>query len=533
MISDEPSPPGRVIEQIDPKRRVLVTGTSTGGIGEGVVRKFLAEGWIVEALSRNVENWQGVPGVTAHRCDVANPQELKAVMAEVGRAGALDAVVVNAGVDGFALFDSPEAERCVSSVWATNLVGASNTAMFALPYLRPGRSALVGVSSIAASGPGIPGIAAYQASKAGLRQLFLGLQFDLAHRGVRTTTIAPGLVDTRMGDDLIERLNLDGTSPLLTPADVADAAYFAASYAGTGNMDEIVLLPREHYNREARAAWRNTMERTLPKIVPMPGISPPNPGRQLAFITGGSRGIGLALALRLARRGFHLVVLARDKPRLDEARDALLQAGAASCRVHSVDVADHAAVNRLLVESVRESRAQLKVLVSNAGINRRINAIGSTPQVHANVVNTNLISCMEMCLEGAKIMHQQETRGHIFVVGSTASRYPWAATTGMTPYYISKWGQQGMVNSLLEDLRPFGIKLTLFQLGLVNNDLGLTPGATKYVDQHARQLVSPNDVADALDFALDTKETSIPSHIVISPHGPIHPSAAEIVAAKG
>lgn len=517
---------------MEPQRRVLVTGTSAGGIGESIVRKFLAEGWMVECLSRNVENWRGVPGATAHRCDVANPHELKAAVDAVGRAGALDAVVVNAGIDGFALFDSPEAERCVSSVWATNLVGASNTAMFALPYLREGRSTLVGVSSIAACGPGVPGIAAYQASKAGLRQLFLALQFDLAHRGVRTTTIAPGLVDTPMGEDLIHRLHLDPSSTPLTPADVADAAYFAASYTGTGNMDEIVLLPNEHYHKEGRAAWKATMDRTLSKIAPIPGIASPNPDRSLAFITGGSKGIGLSLALRLARRGFHLVVLARDQARLEEAQDVLLRAGAASCTVHNVDVVDYVSVNRLLRESVQTTGARLQVLVSNAGINRRINVVGSTPSVHASVVNTNLISCMEMCLEGAKIMHQQKTRGHIFLVGSTASRFPWAAVTGMAPYYISKWGQQGLANALIEDLRPLGIKVTLFLLGLVNNDLGLTPGATKFVDDHARQLVSPNDVADALDFALDTKETCIPSHIVIVPHGPIHPSAAEIVSSK-
>jgi 3-oxoacyl-[acyl-carrier protein] reductase len=264
-----------------------------------------------------------------------------------------------------------------------------------------------------------------------------------------------GLVDTAMGSNLATQVNMDAHS-MLMPSDVASATLFAASYTGMGNIGEIVLQPRESNNYEFREGWAQTMNRTLPHIKPIPGVAAtPQDSKRVAFITGGSRGIGLAIAMVLAREHYHLVVVARDSKRLEEAKIQLLEAGAPHVAVHSVDVANCAAVLQLMREGVGNGR--LCVCVSNAGINRRLNALGTSYDVLNHVLDTNLRSSAETCIEASKIMHYQKTQpGFIFIVGSTASNYPFRGSPGMLPYYMTKQGQLGLLIGLNEDMRQFG-----------------------------------------------------------------------------
>ena len=72
-----------------------------------------------------------------------------------------------------------------------------------------------------------------------------------------------------------------------------------------------------------------------------------------------------------------------------------------------------------------------------------------------------------------------------------------------------------------------GIKVTLFQIGLVNNDLGNTPGSIEYLPN--RKLVESEDVALAMEYALHTRPSCIPTHIVLTPHGSVLQSTADSI----
>ncbi len=508
-------------------RHVLITGASQG-IGFELVRLFSQEGWYVSALSRNVASLGSLKHVTAVVCDVSNATELRdAIVLLSSRNGCFDAVVVNAGVSGFAFVDAKEFQDEFARTFSTNVTAAVNTVVFSLPYLNPKRAALIAIGSVAATNEASPGLLHYSASKSAIRTFFHFLHLELHDRRIRTSVVSPGLVQTPLGIDLETKLNLDPASARLAPSDVAQAVLFLANYNGTGNISEIVLQPSEHNNKEVRQGWKVNYDRAMRRVKPVLDVSAAPAERNIAFVTGASRGIGLTLALRLARLHYHLVIVARDTNRLESAKDKILQAGASSCQTFECDVAEPGAVVSLLRSSTNGGR--LSVLISCAGVNNRVNIVGSSEDVVRNTLATNLTSSAETCIEAAKIFHYQKTRGHIIIVGSTASLYPWSASGGMTPYYISKNGQLGLASGLREDLRPLGVKVSLLQLGLVDNELGNAPGAVNYLRDGR---IKNEDVGDCLDYLLLTSETCVPSHITVTPHGSQLNSVREILKAK-
>jgi len=90
--------------------------------------------------------------------------------------------------------------------------------------------------------------------------------------------------------------------------------------------------------------------------------------KQVAIVTGGSRGIGAAIVKRLAKDGMHVVAVARNLEKLQAVCDEVISAGGSAEPV-VCDIADSAAVGKM-VEGVVEKHGRLDVLVNNAGITR-------------------------------------------------------------------------------------------------------------------------------------------------------------------
>ncbi len=186
------------------KKVALVTGAARG-IGLGVAKKFLAEGWNVALLDIEGELLRAARAALARpddtlalQCDVSDAAAVAAAISAVSiRFGRLDALVNNAGVAVFApLLQTTDDDW--NRVLAVNLTGPFLCTKAAVPLMREhGGGAIVNITSISAVRASTLRTA-YGTSKAGLAHLTKQFAVELAGLGIRVNGVAPGPVETAM-----------------------------------------------------------------------------------------------------------------------------------------------------------------------------------------------------------------------------------------------------------------------------------------------------------------------------------------------
>ncbi|MEU5821567.1 SDR family oxidoreductase [Streptomyces sp. NPDC047803] len=194
------------------------------------------------------------------------------------------------------------------------------------------------------------------------------------------------------------------------------------------------------------------------------------PTPRSALVTGGSRGIGAATALRLARDGADVALtFVRDERGADEVVAAVEATGrrAVALRADSADPEAAAAV----VHRAAECLGRLDVLVNNAGIGV-LGPIGTlTPADVDRVLAVNVRAVFLACRAAAEVM---ESGGRIISVGTALSRY--AGGPGATLYAMSKSALSGLTKPLARELGPRGITVNLVQPGAVDTDMNPADG---------------------------------------------------------
>jgi NADP-dependent 3-hydroxy acid dehydrogenase YdfG len=184
-----------------------------------------------------------------------------------------------------------------------------------------------------------------------------------------------------------------------------------------------------------------------------------DPQREIALITGASRGIGRATALRLAME-YDVVAVARSEEELDELAAEIGEMGG-RCRTITLDVADPRAVAEGLAD------VDADVLVNNAGVMTQKPFLELTPDEWQRMVDVNLNALYHVTRAVLPGMVERG-RGHVVIVGSIAGR---SAFVGGTCYAATKHAVVGFAESLLFEVRDRGVKVSVVNPGSVDTFL--------------------------------------------------------------
>lgn len=220
--------------------------------------------------------------------------------------------------------------------------------------------------------------------------------------------------------------------------------------------------------------------------------------RRVALVTGASRGIGKAIALRLAKDGRHVVLVSRSQGPLSEVKSQIESAGG-SASVCAVDLGDLAAW-QAAVERVVEERGRLDILVNNAGITRDNLSLRMTDDEWNEVIRVNLTSAFVACRATARAMMKGRF-GRIVNIASTSGV---VGNAGQANYAAAKAGLIGLTKSLARELGGKGITANVVAPGFIETDMtsGLPEAVrTRVLEGMAlKRLGLPEDIAEAVAY---------------------------------
>jgi len=227
---------------------------------------------------------------------------------------------------------------------------------------------------------------------------------------------------------------------------------------------------------------------------------------QVVLVTGGNRGIGLALARALAREGASVIITGRDEPALRHATEEITRNGG-SVVSHVCDIRDEDSVDSLFSD-IGSHFPHLDVLINNAGL--------AQPSAHIDrlsldswraAIDTNLTGAF-LCTRAALPLLR---RGSTIVNNvSVAATTPFV---GMAAYNASKAGLLAFTNTLREELRSRQIRVIAFTPGATNTDIW----KQFWKEAPREQMMSADSVADALVAALALPANATVQDLVITP----------------
>ena len=230
---------------------------------------------------------------------------------------------------------------------------------------------------------------------------------------------------------------------------------------------------------------------------------------RVAVVTGGTRGIGEAIARRLARDGFSVVISGHSKRSVSEALDRFGKQGLSIAG----RVADAASDEdqTALVRFAAQEKGRLDVLVNNAGIGEFGPVDELSSDQFRSVLETNLFGPFYAIRAAAPLM-KKNGGGFIVNIASLASVNPFA---GGSAYNASKFGLLGLSDSAMLDLRHSGIRVAAVLPGSVATEFGGSHGG-----RESSWMLSPDDVAQAVADLVRFPDRAIPSRIDLRPSRP-------------
>ncbi len=231
---------------------------------------------------------------------------------------------------------------------------------------------------------------------------------------------------------------------------------------------------------------------------------------KVAVVTGGSRGIGLAIARGLVAEGAQVTVTGKDESHLSAARPRIEAAGPGSVEALRADVRRYDEMEHAMTATVARFGG-LDVLVNNAGVGIFADVADMSPEQWSDVIDTNLTGVFHAC--HAAIPHMRRRGGGFIVnISSLAGKN---AFTGGAAYCASKSGLNAFSEALMQEVRYDNIRVSYVMPGSVAT--GFSNGdETRGADWK----ISADEVADVVLNLLRHDPRSLPSRVELRPSKP-------------
>ncbi|MFT5423974.1 MAG: 3-oxoacyl-[acyl-carrier protein] reductase [Phycisphaerales bacterium] len=221
--------------------------------------------------------------------------------------------------------------------------------------------------------------------------------------------------------------------------------------------------------------------------------------QRVAIVTGASRGIGRAIATRLALpvekggAGRHVVLSARSEGPLNELK-AEIEANGGTATAKPVDISDFTAL-AAMVESVASELGRIDILVNNAGITKDNLILRMSDEEWDAVIDTNLKSVFVACRAAARPMMKGKF-GRICNIASTSGL---VGNAGQANYAAAKSGLTGFTKTIARELGGKGVTANVVAPGFIQTDM--TKDLPAQVTDHIKMLMAVRNLGEPEDIA--------------------------------
>ena len=234
---------------------------------------------------------------------------------------------------------------------------------------------------------------------------------------------------------------------------------------------------------------------------------------QVAVVTGAGRGIGHAIAVRLAQEGARVASVSRTETNAQRTADEINSANPDRAKAFAVDVSDHAAVQKV-GESILEEFGRVDILVNNAGVTRDGLSMRMSVEDWDTVLDTNLKGAFNFVQAFQRSMLKQRS-GRIINISSVIGLI---GNAGQANYAASKAGLIGFTKSLAREVASRGITVNAVAPGLIETDM------TSVLSEEIRKnilskiplntLGQPDDIAAAVAFLASAEAKYITGQVL-------------------
>jgi len=230
---------------------------------------------------------------------------------------------------------------------------------------------------------------------------------------------------------------------------------------------------------------------------------------KVALITGGTKGIGYAIAESLLREGANVFVCSRTREDVESAVERLSQIGEVAGKLCDVRSEDQV---RAVIESCEKRFGSIDILINNAGVGISGKTVEEiSPDEFRETLETNLFGVYYFCHYAIPLMRERGG-GYIINISSLAGQNPHPR---MAAYNASKYALNGFTEALMQEVRHDGVKVSYICPGSVNTDFG---GDT--ASEAKSWQLQPADIAQVVVDLLQMPERALPSKVEIRPSRP-------------
>jgi 3-oxoacyl-[acyl-carrier protein] reductase len=239
---------------------------------------------------------------------------------------------------------------------------------------------------------------------------------------------------------------------------------------------------------------------------------------QIAVVTGAGRGIGHAIAVRLASEGARVACVSRTEANAKKTAAEINATRPGTARAYAVDVADHVAVQKVGAQ-IAEDFGKIDILVNNAGVTRDALAMRMSLEDWDTVINTNLRGAFSFTQSIIRSMIKQRG-GRIINISSVIGLI---GNAGQTNYAASKAGLIGFTKSLARELASRNITVNAVAPGFITTDM--TVGLSDEIKNTIQSKIplgrtgTPEDIANVVAFLASAEANYITGQVLCADGG--------------